>query len=46
MVVRHGYYEKQEVIDAQERVERGGSYAEAARTSSVLLCTFFKEAKD
>ena len=46
MVVRRGHYEKQDVVDALERVHNGESYAEVARTSSVLLCTLFKKAKD
>lgn len=46
MVVRRGHYEKQDVVDALERVRDGESYAEVARTSSVPLRTLFKKAKD
>nr|CCA24691.1 conserved hypothetical protein [Albugo laibachii Nc14] len=46
MVVRRGHYEKQDVVDALERVHNGESYAEVARTSSVPLRTLVKKAKD
>ena len=45
MVVRRGHYEKQDVVDALERVCNGKSYAEVARTSSVPLRTLFKKAQ-
>uniref|UniRef100_M4B1V2 HTH psq-type domain-containing protein n=1 Tax=Hyaloperonospora arabidopsidis (strain Emoy2) TaxID=559515 RepID=M4B1V2_HYAAE len=46
MVMRRGHYEKQDVVDALERVCHGESYAKVARTSSVPLRTLFKKAKD
>nr|CCA27457.1 PREDICTED: similar to conserved hypothetical protein [Albugo laibachii Nc14] len=46
MVVRRGHYEKQDVVDALERVRNGESYPEVARASSVPLRTLFKKAKD
>ena len=36
MVVRRGYYENQDVVDPLDRVYNGESYADVARTSSVL----------
>ena len=47
MVVRRGHYEKQDMVDALERVRHGeSSYDEVARTSSIPLRTKLKEAKD
>ena len=46
MVVRHGHYDKQDVVDALERVRHGEPYAEVARTSSFPLCTLLKKTKD
>ena len=46
MKVRRGHYEKQAFVDALTRMCLGESYAEVALTSSVMLCTLVKKAKD
>ena len=46
MVVRRGYYDRQDVVDALTRVRHGESYVEVVRTSSVPLSTLFGKAED